>query len=97
MAEKLILVGLIPEVTVIQPEDQVVWLSAAGNLRVEFDPNRCPFWSNIFQVPAGMRLLSGTPRAGIKAGSYKYRFWLNDQLIGGGEILLREKHSPAAG
>ncbi len=97
MAEKLILVGLIPEVMVIQPDDQVVWLSASGNLRVEFDPNRCPFLSNIFQVPAGMRLLSGTPRAGTKAGSYKYRLWLNDQLIGGGEILLREKYASAAG
>lgn len=91
MAEKLILVGLIPEVVVIQPDEQVAWLSDAGQLRIEFDPNRCPFSSNVFQAPAGMRLLSGTPRPATKPGSYKYRLWLNDQLIGGGEILLREK------
>ena len=91
MAEKVILVGLIPEVMVIQPDEQVVWLSDAGHVRVEFDPNRCPFSSNVFQAPAGMRLLSGTPRPGTKPGSYKYRLWLNDQMIGGGEIILREK------
>lgn len=91
MAEKLILVGLIPQVVVIQPDEQVAWLSDAGQLRIEFDPNRCPFSSNVFRAPAGMRLLSGTPRPGTKPGSYKYRLWLNDQLIGGGEILLREK------
>ena len=91
MAEKLILVGLIPEVVVIQQDEQVAWLSDAGQLRIEFDPNRCPFSSNVFQAPAGMRLLSGTPRPATKPGSYKYRLWLNDQLIGGGEILLREK------
>jgi hypothetical protein len=43
MAEKLVLVGVIPEVIVIGPRDQVEWLSDAGNLKVEFDPNRCPF------------------------------------------------------
>ncbi len=91
MAEKLVLVGLIPEVMVIQPGDQVAWLSDAGHLKVEFDPNRCPFSSNVFQAPAGMRLLSGTPRPGTKPGSYKYRLWLNDQLIGGGEVILRER------
>ena len=91
MAEKLVLVGLIPEVMVIHPGDQVAWLSDAGHLKVEFDPNRCPFSSNVFQAPAGMRLLSGTPRPGTKPGSYKYRLWLNDQLIGGGEVILRER------
>jgi len=91
MAEKLILVGLIPEVMVIRPGEQVVWVSDAGHLRIEFDPNRCPFSSNVFQAPARMRLLSGTPRPGTNPGSYRYRLWLNDQLIGSGEILLREK------
>jgi hypothetical protein len=91
MAEKLVLVGLIPEVMVIQRDDQVVWLSDAGHLKVEFDPNRCPFSSNVFQAPPGMRLASGTPRPGTKAGSYKYRLWLNDQMIGNGEVILREK------
>jgi hypothetical protein len=66
-------------------------MSDAGNLRVEFDVNRCPFGSNIFQAPIGMRLLSGPPVIGAKAGSYKYRVWLNDQLVGRGEVLLREK------
>ena len=90
MAEKLILVGLIPEVMVIGPEDQVAWVSDAGNLKIEFDPKRTPFSSNVFQAPVGMRLLSGTPRPGSKPGSYRYRLWLNDQQIGQGEVILRE-------
>src|SRR6516164_11392671 len=71
MAERPVLVGLIPQVVVLDPGDQVSWISDAGNLRVEFDPNRSPFSSNIFQAPAGMRLLSGPPVAGTKSGSYK--------------------------
>lgn len=91
MAEKLVLVGVIPETIVIGPNEQVVWFSDAGNLKVEFDPNRCPFSSNIFQAPAGMRLLSGTPRPGTKSGSYRYRIALNDQVISSGEVILRDK------
>ena len=91
MAERPVLVGLIPQAVVIDPGDQVSWISDAGNLRVEFDVNRCPFSSNIFQAPAGMRLLSGTPRTGTKEGSYKYRLWLNDQMVGQGEVILRGK------
>jgi hypothetical protein len=91
MAERPVLVGLIPQSVVIDPGDQVSWISDAGNLRVEFDVNRCPFSSNIFQAPAGIRLLSGPPRPGSKAATYKYRLWLNDQLVGQGEVILREK------
>src|SRR2546428_5934482 len=91
MAERPVLVGLIPQAVVIDPGDQVSWISDAGNLRVEFDVNRCPFSSNVFQAPAGMRLLSGPPRPGSKAAAYKYRLWLNDQLVGHGEVILREK------
>ena len=91
MAEKLVLVGVIPEAVLIGPDDQVCWVAGESLLKVEFDPNRCPFSSNIFQAPAGMRLLSGPPRPGTKPGSFKYRLWLNDQLIGMGEIILREK------
>lgn len=90
MAEKLVLVGLIPEVVVIGLNDQVQWLSDAGNLKIEFDPNRCPFSSNVFQAPPGARLMSGPPRPGTKGGSFKYRLFLNDQRIGVGEVLLRE-------
>ncbi len=90
MAEKLILVGLIPETMVIGPADQVAWVSDAGSLKIEFDSKRCPFSSNVFQAPAGMRLLSGTARPGTKGGSYRYRLWLNDQLIGQGEVILRD-------
>jgi hypothetical protein len=89
MAEKLVLVGVLPEVIVIGPSEQVMWLSDAGNLKIEFDPNRCPFSSNVFQAPAGMRLLSGTPRPGSKPGSYKYRIGLNEQIIAHGEVILR--------
>ncbi len=91
MAEKLVFVGVFPEAIVIGPDDHVSWVTGEGQLKIEFDPNRCPFSSNIFQAPAGMRLLSGPPRAGTKAGNFKYRIWLNDQLIGSGEIIVREK------
>src|SRR3984893_8203685 len=91
MAERPVLVGLIPQAVVLDTGDQVSWMSDAGNLRVEFDVNRCPFGSNIFQAPGGMRLLSGPPRVGTKGGTYKYRVWLNDQMVGQGEVILREK------
>src|SRR2546430_3050565 len=93
MAERPVLVGLIPQTVVLDPGDQVSWISDAGNLRVEFDVNRCPFSSNVFQAPAGVRLLSGPARPGSKATTYKYRLWLNDQLVGQGEVILREKRS----
>jgi hypothetical protein len=89
MAERPVLVGLIPQAVVLDAGDQVSWISDAGNLRVEFDVNRCPFTSNVFQAPVGMRLLSGPARAGTKDGTYKYRVWLNDQMIGQGEVILR--------
>jgi hypothetical protein len=91
MAERPVLVGLIPQTVVLDTGDQVSWISDAGNLRVEFDVNRCPFSSNVFQAPAGMRLLSGPARVGIKDGTYKYRIWLNDQMVGQGEVILRGK------
>ncbi len=89
MAERPVLVGLIPQAVVLDSGDQVSWLSDAGNLRVEFDANRCPFSSNVFQAPAGMRLLSGPTTAGTKPGSFKYRLWLNDQMVGRGEVIVR--------
>ena len=91
MADRIVLVGLIPQTVVIETGDQVSWISDAGSLRVEFDANRCPFSSNVFQAPAGMRLLSGPPRPGTKPATYKYRLWLNEQLVGSGEVILREK------
>ena len=91
MAERPVLVGLIPQTVVLDPGDQVSWISDAGNLRIEIDENRCPFSSNVFQAPSGVRLLSGPPRPGSKATTYKYRLWLNDQLVGQGEVILREK------
>jgi hypothetical protein len=38
-----------------------------------------------------MRLLSGPARTGTKDGTYKYRVWLNDQMVGQGEVILRGK------
>ncbi len=90
MAEKRILVGIFPDVTVLSTSDQAEWISPSATLRIEFDPKRCPFASNVFQAPPGMRLLSGPPVAGVKLGSYKYRVSLNDVLVGIGEILVRE-------
>jgi len=91
MAEKLVFVGLLPEAIVIGPAEQVVWSSNAGNLKVEFDPHRCPFSSNILQAPAGVRLQSGQPRPGVSAGSYKYRISLDDRVIAHGEVILRKE------
>jgi hypothetical protein len=91
MAERPVLVGLVPQIVVLDPGDQISWISDAGNLRVEFDANRCPFSSNVFQAPSGVRLLSGPPRPGLKAATFKYRLWLNDQLVGHGEVILRDK------
>jgi hypothetical protein len=91
MADKHVLVGAIPQVISIGPNDQVAWISDAGNLKIEFDVNRCPFLSNVFQAPPGVRLLSGIPRPGAAPAAYKYAFFLNDMRIGTGEVLLRDK------
>ena len=90
-AEKIVMVGVIPEVVGLDAGDQVTWFSNAGNIKVEFDPQRCPFASNIFQAPPGVRLSSGPPRAGLNPGSYKYRLSLNDVIVAHGEVLLRSK------
>jgi hypothetical protein len=91
MKEKLVLVGVMPEAIVLRAGEQVVWVSDSGNLKVEFDPNRCPFSSNVFQAPVGVRLQSGSVRPGTKPGSYKYHVALDDRVIGRGEVILREE------
>lgn len=91
MSEKMVLVGVIPEVVVLDPGDQAVWYSNAGNLKVEFDPQRCPFSSNIFQAPPGIRVLSGPSRPGLNPGGFKYRLFLNDIMVAQGEVLIRAK------
>jgi len=91
MGEKQVIVGLIPEVMVLDPGDQAVWISNSGNIKIEFDAQRSPFSSNVFQAPPGVRLLSGPPRPGQNPGSYRYRVSLNDTVVGHGEILLRAK------
>ena len=40
MAERPVLVGLIPQAVVLDPGDTVSWISDAGNLKVEFDANQ---------------------------------------------------------
>ncbi|HWF37845.1 MAG TPA: hypothetical protein VG322_04960 [Candidatus Acidoferrales bacterium] len=91
MAEKNILVGIIPEVVVLDSGDQAVWYSNAGNLKIEFDPQRSPFSSNIFQSPPGVRLSSGPARPGLNPGSFKYRLFLNDVFMAQGEVQIRAK------
>jgi hypothetical protein len=90
-AEKMVLVGVLPEVIAIDAGEQVVWFSNAGNIKVEFDPQRCPFASNVFQAPPGVRLSSGAARPGLNPGSYRYRLSLNDVIVAHGEVLLRGK------
>ena len=89
MAEKLVLVGMLPEVIALDSGEQVVWYSNSGNIKIEFDPQRSPFSSNVFQAPPGVRLASGALRPGLPPGSYKYRLSINEQVVAHGEILLR--------
>ena len=87
----MVMVGVLPEAIVIDPGEQVVWYSNAGNIKIEFDAQRCPFSSNVFQAPPGIRLVSGPTRPGLNPGSYRYRLSLNDAVVAHGEILLRER------
>lgn len=87
----MVMVGVLPESVVIEPGEQVVWFSNAGNIKIEFDPQRCPFASNVLQAPPGMRLSSGSARSGLNPGSYKYRLSLNDVVVAHAEVLVRAK------
>jgi len=91
VAEKLVIVGMLPEVVALDAGDQAEWISNAGNIKIEFDAQRCPFSSNVFQAPPGVRLRSGPVRPGTTPGSYKYRLSLNDMVVAHGEILHRGK------
>jgi hypothetical protein len=89
--EKRVMVGVLPEVVVLDPGEQVEWISNAGNIKIEFDPQRCPFSSNVFQAPPGVKLVSGPVRPGTNPGSFRYRLSLNDVVVAQGEVLLRAK------
>lgn len=91
MSERPVLIGFIPQAVVLDSGDQISWISNCGNLKLEFDANRCPFSSNVFQAPEGMRLQSGPVVPGTKPGNYKYRLFLSDQMVGRGEVIIREK------
>ncbi|MGA8034541.1 MAG: hypothetical protein WA823_02695 [Candidatus Acidiferrales bacterium] len=91
MAERRILVGVLPETMMIDAGDQVEWVSNAGNLKVEFDSQRSPFGSNVFQAPPNVRIISGPTRPGIHPGSYKYKLSLNDVIVAQCEVIIREK------
>jgi hypothetical protein len=91
VAEKIVMVGIVPEVIALDSGDQVVWFSNAGNLKIEFDPQRSPFSANVFQAPPGVRLSSGAARPGVNPGSYRYRLSLNDVVVAHGEVLIRAK------
>lgn len=90
-AERIVHVGVFPSEMVIGMTEQVTWISENANLRIEFDPKRCPFTSNVMQAPPGVRLISGPPAAGTRPGAYKYKVFLNDVTIGTAEILVRER------
>jgi hypothetical protein len=91
MPDKIVLVGPVPDVVALNPGDEVVWYSSVGNLKVEFDPNRCPFLSNVFQAPPNVQLRSGATRPGTNPGSYRYKISLNDTVVAHAEVLLRAK------
>ncbi len=87
----MVIVGVLPEAVVIDPGEQVVWFSNAGNVKIEFDSQRSPFASNVFQAPPGVRLSSGAARPGLNPGSYRYRLSLNDVVVAHCEVFLRGK------
>jgi DNA-binding beta-propeller fold protein YncE len=91
VADKMVMVGVLPEVIVLDPGDQAVWYSNAGNVKIEFDAQRCPFSSNVFQAPPAVRLVSGPTRPGLNPGSYRYRLSLNDVIVANCEVVVREK------
>jgi hypothetical protein len=91
VSEKIVMVGVLPEAIVIDASEQVTWFSNAGNIKVEFDAQRSPFGSNVFQAPPGVRLASGATRPGIHPGSYKYRLSINDLIIAQCEVIIRAK------
>jgi len=91
VSEKIVLVGVVPDVVAIDAGEQVTWFSNAGNLKIEFDPQRSPFAANVFQAPPGVRLSSGSARPGIKPGAYRYKLSLNDIVVAQGEVLIRGK------
>ena len=91
VSDKMVIVGILPETVIIDPGEQAVWYSNVGNIKIEFDPQRCPFSSNVLQAPPGVRLASGPARAGLNSGSYKYRLSLNDVVMLQGEVLVRAK------
>ena len=68
MAERPVLVGLIPQAVVLDPGDQVSWMSDAGNLKVEFDANRCPFGVQHFSGARGHAAAQRAGDAGNKSG-----------------------------
>jgi hypothetical protein len=91
MTDKFVFVGVLPQAVVLDPGEQVVWFSDAGTLKIEFDPQRCPFSSNVLLAPAHVQLMSGYPRPGLTAGAYRYKLSLNDMVIGHGEVIVRDK------
>jgi hypothetical protein len=91
VTEKLVMVGVLPEAVILESADQVEWFSNAGNIKIEFDSQRCPFSSNVFQSPPGVHLHSGPVRPGTNPGAYKYRLSLNDTVVVHGEIIVRGK------
>ncbi len=80
-----------PEVVSLEVGEEIQWSCSTASLRIEFDPARCPFSSNVFQAPAGVQIPSGPLRPGTKPSSYRYRVSLNDAVIGHGEVWVREK------
>jgi hypothetical protein len=91
VSEKMVMVGVLPEAVVIDASEQVVWFSNAGNIKIEFDAQRSPFGSNVFQAPPGIRLSSGAARPGINSGSYRYRLSLNDVIVAQCEVIIRAR------
>ena len=86
----MVMVGVIPEIVVLDAGEQAVWYSNAGSIKIESTAALSLLLQRL-QAPAGMRLASGPSRPGLNPGSYKYRLFLNDLSVAQGEVLVREK------
>ncbi len=87
--DKMVIVGILPETVVLDPGEQAVWYSNVGNIKIEFDPQRCPFSSNGMQAPPGSSALQAAPLAldSILARGEWRELALNDVVMLQGEVI----------
>src|SRR5439155_22307585 len=66
MAERPVLVGLIPQAVVLDPGDQVSWISTAEIFSGDLTLTAGLFRSKLFEPPGGFPRLRGPPQRAAK-------------------------------